>query len=238
MAEHQSIFHDAVKNQTEFRNAYRRIVDDEQEREEKPVNPLPPAVGLMGLWPGVETFVGKWKEAAEPAAAEELQLLIDSFAVEGLGQPVIGYEPLQVDNAMLVGHRVIRALRNEMAHRRQTLAAKPTGRVKYFTRVLDAWGFSRDDAARMLGVSGGYIGRLFLDGKAPLMPGDMTERVNVVAAIAVALDNMYDDDVVVRTWLDQRRTELAGKTPRELLAGGTLDGLFKVQQLVRYEANR
>ena len=236
MAERQSIFHDAVKSQTQFDRAYRRVWDDEErEQEERLEEPHSEGVGI-GLSRGLAPF-GNWGRPAKLPATDELRDVVEEQAIEAYSIPMLwGFAPRQMDPAILK-QRVKRALRNHMA-RLRTSVGKPAGRVKYFVNVLKAWGFSRSDAARMLGVPGGYIGELFLDGRAPISPGDMSERLVIVVSLAVALDNLYDDDAVVRTWLDQRRTELGGKTPRELLAGGTLDGLFKVGQLVRYEANR
>ncbi len=224
------IFDDAVKDQRRFDELYWRVLRQERKPASKPVR----RVQGMGLYPALAPFgndVFQMPEPEEPGLAAEGK----AEAIGAFRQPVIEQTSLEW-HTTFIAHRAVQQLRNEMTHGRHAVPTKPAGRVTYFNHLIKDWGFSREDAARMLGLQGSLASGVFLDGRVPLPPGDVSERLAIVAAIGVSLESLYEEDDVIKKWLDQRRSELSDKTPRELLAGGTLQGLFKVSQLVRYEA--
>jgi hypothetical protein len=118
-----------------------------------------------------------------------------------------------------------------------TIVAAP-GRIKGFRLLMEKWGFSRKDAAEILGFENeGLIGELYA-GIEKVQQRDVRDRLKLFLSLAVDLDGLYDDDQVIKQWLDQPKKLLRSKTPRELLVEGSMENLLRVRQLVRYEANR
>ena len=114
----------------------------------------------------------------------------------------------------------------------------PPGRIKGFRRLMENWGFSRKDAAEILGFENeGSIGELFA-GIEKVQQRDVRDRLKLFLSLAVDLDGLYDDDEVINQWLDQPKKLLRDRTPRQLLVEGSMENLLRVGQLVQYEANR
>jgi len=129
-------------------------------------------------------------------------------------------------------------LRNYMAHRHELAPVQPKGDVKFFVRTMDAWGFTTAEAGTVLGLRDSVLAGEVFKGTLDIPEGEVDERLTIMTKVILDLDGMYDDDAVIKRWLDLPRTELGGKSPRELLISGKLEGLFKVRSLVRYEARR
>jgi hypothetical protein len=134
--------------------------------------------------------------------------------------------------------RPAQELRNYMAHRHDAPPIEPKGDVKFFVRTMDAWGFTRAQAGAVLGLRDAVLASEVFKGALGVPAGELDERLTIVTRLILDLDGMYEDDAVIKSWLDLRRTELGSKSPRELLASGRLEGLFKVRSLIRYEARR
>lgn len=114
----------------------------------------------------------------------------------------------------------------------------PAGRIKGFRRLMEKWGFSRKDAAEILGFENeGLIGELYA-GIEKVQQRDVRDRLKLFLSLAVDLDGLYDDDHVIKQWLDQPKKLLRGKSPRELLVEGSIENLLRVRQFVQHEANR
>lgn len=112
------------------------------------------------------------------------------------------------------------------------------GRIKAFRRVIERWGFTRRHASEILGFDNeAIVGELYL-GIERVQQRDVRERLKLFLSIAVDLDGLYDDDDVIKWWLDQPQKLLRGKTPRMLFTEGSVEGLLRVRQLVLLEANR
>jgi len=128
-------------------------------------------------------------------------------------------------------------LRNYMAHRHEA-PVQPKGDVKFFVRTMDAWGFTRAEAGTLIGFRDSVLAGEVFKGTLDIPVGEVDERLTIMTKLILDLEGMYDDDAVIKRWLDLQRPELGGKSPRELLISGKLEGLFKVRSLVRYEARR
>jgi Protein of unknown function (DUF2384) len=160
---------------------------------------------------------------------------------EGLGEPDVGAWRRSSSELQFELQGEERPRRDfESLAKRAVPGVKVTapGRIKGFRRFMEKWGFSRKDAAEILGFENeGLIGELYA-GIEKVQQRDVRDRLRHFLSIAVDLDGLYDDDQNVRHWLDQPKKLFQGKTPRELLVEGSMENLLRVQQLVRYEANR
>lgn len=125
--------------------------------------------------------------------------------------------------------------------KKKVLPGRPleaAGRIKAFRRLIERWGFTHRNAADILGFDDeAFVGELYL-GIERVQQRDVRERLRLFLSIAVDLDGLYDDDAVVKRWLDQPQKLLRGKTPRMLLTEGSVESLLRVRQLVQLEANR
>jgi hypothetical protein len=118
------------------------------------------------------------------------------------------------------------------------LAVTVPGRIKGFQRLMEKWGFSRKDAAEILGFENeGLIGELYA-GIEKVQQRDVRDRLKLFLSLAVDLDGLYEEDQVIIEWFDQPKKLLRGKTPRQLLVEGSMENLLRVRQLIQYEANR
>ena len=112
------------------------------------------------------------------------------------------------------------------------------GRIKGFRALIERWGFSRKDAATMLGFDDETIVAELFAGIDKLRHRDSRDRLRIFLSTAVDLYGLYDDDAVIVEWLDQPKKILGGSSPRGLLLEGSMENMIRVQQLIRLEANR
>src|SRR3989442_1342488 len=89
--------------------------------------------------------------------------------------------------------------------------------IKLCTRALMAWGFTPAEAQSMSRLD--------------------DEDLRILSLVVVGIDGMYDDDAIAWRWMEQKRRELGGITPKTAILEGPT-GLERVHSLVRWEANR
>ena len=100
---------------------------------------------------------------------------------------------------------------------RNPRVVEPKGDVKFFIKTMEAWGFSRAEAGKMLGIRNEDRAEAVFNGTIDLPEGDVDDRLTMMTKMILDLDGMYEDDIHVRRWLDLQRDELGGKTARDLL---------------------
>ena len=143
--------------------------------------------------------------------------------------------PIFYGGGAAVPSREFELLKNKVLRGRPLEAA---GRIKAFRGLMERWGFTRRDAADILGFDDeGSVGELYI-GIERVQQRDVRERLKHFLSLAVDLDGLYEDNAVIRQWLDQPKKLLRGKTPRALLTEGSVESLLHVRHLVRLEANR
>lgn len=104
------------------------------------------------------------------------------------------------------------------------------------TRILEAWGFSRQEMAAVLGLERRTFYRYLGDGlPARSVSRDLVERVSYILGIEKALEILLggDDEAdSIRQWIDSPSDAplFAGQAPRQRLLGGRVADLFRVRQ--------
>ena len=114
---------------------------------------------------------------------------------------------------------------------------KPQGILSAFATVCNRWGIGHDDQSKLLGFPPEDPGvEQLLSGALPPSSQDIRERVGYVVGISVALSALFGRNVKAEVdWLNQRRVELAEKTPLGYMLERRMTNLAQVSELLRRE---
>jgi hypothetical protein len=226
------VLDDTARQKQRSDELYRRVLEERQ----KPVAAPARRTRVQFCHPSLLDF---WALSSEQQQeSERLESLRLVWRAVDLNAFLQYFQQQEVHHSLSAFRMTTQHLRNYMAHRRELAPVQPKGDVKFFVRTMEAWGFTRAEAGTILGFRDSVLAGEVFKGTLDIPEGEVDERLTIMTKLILDLDGMYDDDAMIKRWLDLQRTELGGKSPRELLISGKLEGLFKVRSLVRYEARR
>ena len=109
--------------------------------------------------------------------------------------------------------------------------AMPTA-LRVALRTLDAWGYSPDEMAPVLGLSPTQVQRYRATGLAEKsVTDDLTVRVSLILGIERALEILLDEETDIRDWINHPSDApiFKGSSPKSVMLDGRVDDLREIR---------
>lgn len=110
--------------------------------------------------------------------------------------------------------------------------------VKFFASLMELWHLGEEDAARLLGFEETGALHDLLQGRARLCNRDTKDRIRHLFRIRDALHSLFRNVDVEREWLREKRPELDGSSPLELMLEGSMENMLWVKEFVQRLSGR